>query len=140
MFVFRFNGHGRVDPDYADPFTIQRSTRESFNLTEMMADLEMVRDQIIKRYPDEDCLGQAVINHDQMEQSNMRLGIRLARSLLLGDSFTVYTTGSSNTAGHENMFMAAWPQQFQRSVFSERNVSGKCHDLSLELVSHVTTY
>lgn len=111
--AFLFNGHGRVDPDYADPYTIQRSIRDDFDLTYMMEELEQVRAEIILRYPDERVLGAAMINHYYMDQSKLRLGIRLVRSLLLGDAFTVYTTGSSNTAGHENMFMSTWPMQFQ---------------------------
>eukprot|EP00488_Nonionellina_sp_1-RS-2012_P001637 TRINITY_DN2681_c0_g1_i1.p1 TRINITY_DN2681_c0_g1~~TRINITY_DN2681_c0_g1_i1.p1 ORF type:complete len:209 (+),score=51.11 TRINITY_DN2681_c0_g1_i1:114-740(+) len=73
----------------------------------------MVRDQIISRYPDERALSSAAGRHQYTAQSNLRLGIRLVRSLLLGDTFTVYMTGSSNTAGHENMFMSTWPMQFQ---------------------------
>jgi len=111
--AFLFNGHGRVDPDFADPYRIQRSQREAFNISEMIAELAAVRDEIVERYPDERVLSTAVINHYYMDQSKLRLGIRLARSLLLGDAFTVYMTGSSNTAGHENMFMSAWPMQFQ---------------------------
>eukprot|EP01083_Nonionella_stella_P004385 12676_1 len=111
--ALKFNGHGRIDPDFPDPFLVQRSTQESFNITNIISELSAVRDQIIARYPDERDLGQAVINHYYMDQSKLRLGIRLARSLLLGDTFTVYTTGSSNTAGHENMFMGTWPIQFQ---------------------------
>eukprot|EP01083_Nonionella_stella_P004386 12679_1 len=111
--ALKFNGHGRIDPDFPDPYLVQRSTQESFNITNIISELSAVRDQIIARYPDERDLGQAVINHYYMDQSKLRLGIRLARSLLLGDTFTVYTTGSSNTAGHENMFMGTWPIQFQ---------------------------
>eukprot|EP01083_Nonionella_stella_P004384 12673_1 len=110
--AFKFNGHGRVDPDFADPYLVQRSTQESFNITDIESELSAVRDEIIARYPSESVLKSAVVNHYSMDDSKLRLGIRLARSLLLGDSFTVYTTGSSNTAGHENMFVSSWPMQF----------------------------
>ncbi len=37
----------------------------------------------------------------------------MARSLLLGDSFTVGFSGSSNTAGWDNMFTSSYPIQLQ---------------------------
>ena len=110
-----FNGHGRIDPDFPNPYIIQRSTQETFNISYIINELSTVREEIISRYPGdgEKILGAAIINHYYFDESKLRLGIRLARSLLLGDTFTVYTTGSSNTAGHENMFMSTYSMQFQ---------------------------
>eukprot|EP01084_Bolivina_argentea_P178821 309077_1 len=48
-----------------------------------------------------------------MDDSKLRLGIKLARSLILGDTFHISFTGSSNTAGHDNLFMSTYPMQLQ---------------------------
>ena len=47
------------------------------------------------------------------DESTERLGARVLESLLLGKTFTFVTTGSSNTAGHDNVYMSAWPLQIQ---------------------------
>ena len=50
--------------------------------------------------------------------------MRLLASLLLGKKFTYAATGSSNTAGHDNLFMAAYPMQLQSLMQSIWNVVG----------------
>ncbi len=45
--------------------------------------------------------------------AKLRLGVKLARSLLFGDTFTVGFSGSSNTAGYDNMFTSSYPIQLQ---------------------------
>ena len=111
---YNYNGAGRRDPKYADPFRIERSRNLEFNITTMISEVTRVRNTLKSFYNDESrVLTQAVTPHSSMDTSKLRLGIKLARSLLLGDSFTVGFTGSSNTAGHDNMFMSSYPMQLQ---------------------------
>ena len=110
---FHFSGHGRIDPAYPDPFTVERSMNRQIDLDAMISGIQEMRDAIGAEYEDVRVLTNSVQQHSKMEDSKIRLGLKLARSLILGDTFHAAFTGSSNTAGHDNMFMSSYPMQFQ---------------------------
>ena len=74
-------------------------------------------DQIKSRYSDERILlygiGEGIYNYDTLAA---RVEARLLKSLLLGRRFVVSFTGSSNTAGHDNMFMSTYSMQLQSII------------------------
>ena len=110
---YTFNGIGRIDPTFADPFEIKSSKNDKININNLIKAVTNKMLEIKKRYSNENVLLESIVNHKFMDDSKIRLGIKLARSMLLGDIFTVAFTGSSNTAGHDNMFMSGYPMQLQ---------------------------
>ena len=106
-----FNGFGRVDPTYPDPYKHKHSSNDEFDIKNIIDKVDELRHNISKRYPDVRILTESVIQHGYMTDSKLRLGIKLARSLILGNAFIAGFTGTSNTAGHENMFYSTWPMQ-----------------------------
>ena len=68
----------------------------------LLIELKDLKTEIESRHVTEDALKYGVADHTNEEinkVSRKRLGIKLARSLLMGTKFIVGTTGSSNTAG-----------------------------------------
>ncbi|ETO24011.1 hypothetical protein RFI_13148 [Reticulomyxa filosa] len=108
-----FNGMGRIDPVDADPFTIHRSTNEEFAIQNMVNLVTHAIKQLEREHLDNQFFSGGVTQWSGLEDSKWRLGIKLARSLLLGDSFTAAFTGSSLTAGRDNLFLSSYPMQLQ---------------------------
>ena len=130
---YNFNGHGRIDPTYPDAFDIVRSTNQQIDIDEMIQKIQKYRDDIVGEYEDERILTDPVSKHNKMDDSKIRLGIKLARSLILGDTFHAVFTGSSNTAGHDNMFMSTYPMQLQsilRPLWKEIGYKGAAFRVS----------
>ncbi|ETO22013.1 hypothetical protein RFI_15189 [Reticulomyxa filosa] len=102
-----FNGVGRIDPTYPDPFAVILFEYDHKRSAER-------HPRTGKRHPDNRLFTYSVTDWGNgFEESKLRLGVKMARSLLLGDSFTVAFSGSSNTAGHDNMFLSSYPMQLQ---------------------------
>eukprot|EP01083_Nonionella_stella_P051608 137040_1 len=111
-----WNGNGRIDPIYANPFNIHRSTSSApYNLDAILSELEGMKAQIISEHVSETILNKSILQHehDYSGTSKEYLGGRLLHSLLIGRPFVYAFTGSSNTAGHDNQFMNTYPQQLQ---------------------------
>eukprot|EP01083_Nonionella_stella_P097232 273279_1 len=111
-----FNGASRIDPQYADPFKITMNVGRKgrdLNLYKLKEDLQSEIDAILSRYSlPSQALFAEVLDYKWPIQFD-KLGVRLLSSLALGRVFTFVTTGSSNTAGHDNLFMSAYPMQLQ---------------------------
>eukprot|EP01084_Bolivina_argentea_P178819 309075_1 len=111
-FEWKFNGKHRVDPVYPDPFRYILGTNTKIDVDFMIQQIEDKMNQIAARYSDERILtygmGEGINNYDTLLA---RMESRLLRSLLLGRRFVISYTGSSNTAGHDNMFMSTYPMQ-----------------------------
>lgn len=108
------NAFGRTDPHYADPFKIYYSKKNSFDLGVIIARLQATRQKLVARYKKgTTVLTKGVLTHKYLPLSTEKIGHKLVRSLLLGLKFTMGITGSSNTAGHDNMFLSAYPMQLQ---------------------------
>eukprot|EP01083_Nonionella_stella_P226557 804482_1 len=84
------------------------------NIDNMIFEINKQKSNIASKYLGNiEILTQSVQSHTKMDDSKLRLGIKLARSLILGDTFHISFTGSSNTAGHDNLFMSTYPMQLQ---------------------------
>ena len=109
-----YNGVSRIDPIYPDPFQIHPNViNDVIYIDQLKENLQSEIDKIYSRYPKKSqelfpkiLLYQYPIHFD-------KLGVRLLSSLILGRVFTFVTTGSSNTAGHDNVFMSSYPMQLQ---------------------------
>merc|ERR1719461_1252726 len=105
-----------IDPDDPDLYKIEYSTRKSFDIKGIMSMLKERKQSLEQRwekYGGEKVFTTAINKNPYQSEAETRLGFKLARALLLGDKFTVGFTGSSNTAGHHNMFYNTYPMQLQ---------------------------
>merc|ERR1719319_920112 len=103
------------DSEDPDLFKVRYSKNEKVNVDKMIKELEAAKKALEKRW--EPYGGENVFNNsisgDDGDDSMTRLGTKMARALLLGDVFTFGFTGSSNTAGHQNMYYNTYPIQLQ---------------------------
>ena len=111
-----YNGKSRIDPysQFADPFHIYPNTiTDTVDIDELRTNLQTEMETILSRYhPKSRELFPTVLEYSYPIHFD-KLGMRLLSSLILGKVFTFVTTGSSNTAGHDNVFMSAYPMQLQ---------------------------
>jgi len=110
-----FNGVGRVEPSDPHVFTekVARNKEVTYNTFKIAIEQELAG--LSARHLDERALTYGVTKYKDeiMANSRRRLGLKLARSLLMGKPFILGTTGSSNTAGHDNMYISSYPVQLQ---------------------------
>ena len=112
----KWNGVNRIDPVYPDPFRYLQSGSDGnrkIDISSIKSEIISKMEQIESRYDDkrEVIFGVGEINH--YSEMTSRLEKRLLKSLLLGRRFVLSFTGSSNTAGHDNMFMSSYSMQLQ---------------------------
>jgi len=124
-----FDGIGRKDPEDPHVFLVLRSKKKSVNFNNVLMGVKDMMTKLEERHLDKRALtfGVSKYSDELMNTARRRLGLRLARSLLLGRVFTVGFTGSSNTAGHDNMFVSAYPLQVQsilRSLWRDIGLEG----------------
>jgi len=107
-----FNGAGRIDLTYPDPFQIIKSkNKDKPDLQDLRSTFQENIQELISRHPTEKLFEYSMADIHNFEQSKKKVGHRLLGSLLHGRLFKVAFTGSSNTAGHDNMFATAYPNQ-----------------------------
>ena len=109
-----YNGKSRIDPQFADPFHVYPNIEtDTIDLDGLKKNLQTEVDTILARYPEKSRDIFPDVMQYQYSIHFEKLGDRLLSSLILGKVFTFVTTGSSNTAGHDNVFMSAYPMQLQ---------------------------
>ncbi|ETO29190.1 hypothetical protein RFI_07938 [Reticulomyxa filosa] len=108
-----FNGVLRIDPYYPNVFAVYKSSQLSFALDHIESSLKNTLQTLIAEQADEKVLSYSVLKHAYFDQSTEFLAARLLHSLLIGRKFVMAFTGSSNTAGHDNMFLSTYAIQLQ---------------------------
>ena len=123
-------------------------------LKNLISNLKKELQTIINNRESEHLLDLAILRHKYFNQSQKYLGARLAHSLLIGRPFITAFTGSSNTAGHDNMFASTYPIQINSIMrpiwqkygnvgasFNSRNVAigGSLSTGQHGLMSHLQT-
>ncbi|ETO21710.1 hypothetical protein RFI_15493, partial [Reticulomyxa filosa] len=104
-----FNGAYRLDPSYSNVFRVYKAYepyaeyRKKFDLNNIKRQLRHVVTELAIEWADERALLWATRPHLHWNDTNEYLGARLAHSLLIGRPFVMVFTGSSNTAGHDNI-------------------------------------
>ena len=122
------------------------------SLKKLTSNLKKELSIIVSQYPKEDLLKIGILKHKFFDQSQKYLGARLTHSLVIGRPFIIAFTGSSNTAGHDNMFESTYPIQLNSRLrpiwakhgnvgasFNSRNVAigGDPKTLHFGFISHV---
>eukprot|EP00494_Astrolonche_serrata_P025280 UN25541 len=89
-------------------------------------------------------LSTGIYNTENLEESTIRVGRKLAQSLLLGRPYRAVFTGSSNTAGHDNMFVSAYPNQLahlMRTFWADIGYSGAAFEsIDAAIGGHLGTH
>ena len=85
----------------------------SMHINKLLSSLENELNDLIKRHIDERVLSLDICEHDYFDISQKYLGARLAHSSIIDRSFVMVPTGSSNTAGHDNMYDSTYSIQLQ---------------------------
>ena len=99
-------------PNYKTRNKFDKDTR-STRIDKSLSNLENGLNDLIKRHIDERVLSLDICEHDYFDISQKCLGERLAHSLIIDHPFIMAPTGSSNTAGHDNMYGSIYSIQLQ---------------------------
>jgi len=116
---YLLRGWGLIDADDPNLFKIRYARNNKINFEEVLNKLKAARDSLPNYFSDllgvngKRILELSLAKHNGLPNSQKRLGGKLLRSLFLGDRFVAGFTGSSNTAGHQNIFEATYPMQLQ---------------------------
>jgi len=122
-----WDGVGRLDPVKPDLFSYFPSTQSSFDVDAILKRLDAKKREMLSEHVDSRFLEFDLLDNEAIRSSLRILGFRLVRSLLLGKRFVSTFTGSSNTAGHDNMFASTYPMQLQtllRTLWEEVGYKG----------------
>eukprot|EP01084_Bolivina_argentea_P122837 217675_1 len=129
-----YNGRGRLDPSFSDPFRIYRASENNLinpknnkiDLDILEKKLELFAEQIASEHYDENVLKYAILDREHRNITAEYIGARTLHSLINGRPMVIATVGDSVTSGHDNMFMSTYAMQAQsrlRPFFS--NIGNK---------------
>eukprot|EP01084_Bolivina_argentea_P146600 256637_1 len=115
-----YNGRGRLDPTYADPFRIYTSFKDNLMNENGKVDLNKLENklisfaaQIASEHYDENVLKMAINDLKHRNISAQYIGARVLNSLINGRPLVFAAVGDSVTSGHDNMFISTYPIQAQ---------------------------
>ena len=117
-----YNGAGRYDPIYPDPFRLYFSENQHlplrlFSMDQIISDLQqqlqVKMENISGDHYHPNVLKFAIQDPKHKESTAEYLGARVIDSLLIGRPFIVDVTGDSVTSGHDNMQESTYAMQTQ---------------------------
>eukprot|EP01083_Nonionella_stella_P179176 635422_1 len=129
-----YNGVGRYDPVYPDPFRLYLSQNKhrpfsdiAKSIDDLLAEIKRKMLNISDDHYHPNVLRYGVQDPQHKEETAELLGARVADSLLIGRPFIMDVTGDSVTSGHDNLQESVYGMQTQsrlRDFFVRHGVRG----------------